>query len=225
MKSSVQSIQVEFGNARFNVYKISIGNLGRNIPTVHFHKYYEIHFALQGKHLYKFSDSELELTSGEMLIIPPETTHTRIDASNKKYHCSVLEFALEKIQGAPDLYDSLKELFLEQSLKKLKVDCELLDNLNKFKSIEQEFYCNLKTSAYLVINSIISKLGDVQPKQDANPKCDDVGVLMDNLINKGANLKEIAQEIYYTERHTARLINQRYGETLTSLNKKRKNNS
>ena len=51
---------------------------------------------------------------------------------------------------------------------------------------------------------------------------DDLGVLMDTLINKGATLKEIALEINYTERHTARLINQRYGQTLTSLNKNRK---
>ncbi len=224
MKNSVQSIQVEFGNARFNVYKISIGNLGHNIPTVHSHKYYEIHFALQGKYVYKFLNNEIELNSGEMLIIPPETSHTRIDSSNKNYRCSVLEFALEKVQGEPDLFDNLIELLLAQSLKKLSTGAEILDNINKFKSIDQQFYCNLKTSAYLVINSIIAKLGAVQSTQDTTTKCDDVGVLMDSLINKGASLKEIAHEINYTQRHTARLIHQRYGETLTSLNKKRNDN-
>ena len=34
-------------------------------------------------------------------------------------------------------------------------------------------------------------MGDIQPNSDIGTKRDDIGVLMDNLINKGANLKEI----------------------------------
>ena len=224
MISSVQSIPVEFGNACFKVYKISVGNVGKNMPKIHCHKYYEIHFALSGKKVYQFNDKQIELTANQMLIIPPETTHTRIDDLAENYNCSVLELALEKIQGTPDLYASLKETLAIQSLKPLTFNAEIFENLNKFKNLDQNSYCELKTSAYLVINSLIAYLGAVKSKNNSRPNCDDLGVLMDSLINKGATLKEIALEINYTERHTARLIRQRYGETLTSLNKKRKEN-
>ena len=222
MISSVQSIPVEFGNALFKVYKISVGNIGKHIPSVHSHKYYEIHFAINGKHVYQFNDSQVELTANQMLIIPPETIHTRIDDFDKNYNCSVLEFALEKTSNSPELYDNVKETLATKSLKPINFNTEIFDNLNRFKNLDQNYYCELKTSAYILINCLITSLSALKSKNNTQSKCDDLGVLMDTLINKGATLKEIALEINYTERHTARLINQRYGQTLTSLNKNRK---
>lgn len=227
MKDNVNAIRVEFGNAGFTVYDINIEKRNHDTLIWHSHKYYEVHFAVCGTHSYEVGDKSVTLREGEMLIISPDVEHTAVAGLRDDDYCYwVLEFTLEKMdQKTTPFYSKFANALRGSSLRAMPIGEELYEKMSRYKNVDSSRYCRLKVETYAVINALMEAICDDEVMIGASLRFDeDVDqtlIVIDNLINQGATVKEIARETNYSERHVARLIKSKYGDTLTGIQKRR----
>ena len=102
---SIRTVSMEYGDTRISIYLIDLAEdhktpLPDTRPVMHSHFYYELHYAARGQYLYRFSDREIFLRQGEMLLIPPNVIHGAIDKESDVYTPHVLSLSLTATEAA-----------------------------------------------------------------------------------------------------------------------------
>ena len=228
MKGNVNNVRLVYGDAMFQFYQINLNNPPENSqPIFHDHKYYEIHMATEGSHAYSIDNRQFSLFQNQMLIIPPQIYHSSVPKDPGNYKFSALSFSLCKTEGEEGYYDFFRNSLESYALTPINVPQKFIkrtDELSRrelYGTVKGECYLKMQASAIIYeLFDILNQFGNTDSLKRI-PKSDDNLVLLDALLcNPQKRLKDIADEISYSPRHTARLIKSIYGCSITELRKK-----
>lgn len=232
---SIRTVSMEYGDTRISIYLIDLAQghkmpLPDARPVMHSHFYYELHYAARGQYLYRFSDREIFLRQGEMLLIPPNVIHGAIDKESDTYTPHVLSLSLTATEAAGKFYPIFASILGAAALQPLKAPTSLPDQINILQ--QKALYdsvlgiCRLKAAAGSLISDLFHLLRPYGAEAETTPEppCDaEVAVLLENLVNRpDITLEQIAAAINYSPRHTARLIKNTYGASLSEVRRSRK---
>lgn len=229
MKEQINSICLDYGDAAFRVFHISILSSSEISHNPHSHQYYEIHLCAQGTYNYEIEGTVIPLHANQMLIIPPSVTHIPVHRADR-YHSAVLSFSLSEKKGKIGFYRAFEDALSQHASHPVTVPSCLLQQLVAIErsdwSGSMKSYCQLKAEISALILSLFETLGAFAAHKGIGGlehDREDVCVLLDNLLNnRSLSLKEIAERINYSERHTARLIQKYYGLSISDIRKKQK---
>lgn len=233
---SIRTVSMEYGDTRISIYLIHLSQehkapLPDSRSVMHSHFYYELHYAAQGQYLYRFSDRDLLLRQGEMLLIPPNVLHGTIDKTSGSYTPYVLSLSLTDTGSAGKFYPAFATMLGAAALNPMRAPAalpgqiEILQQTDLYDSVLG--ICRLKAAAAALISDLFHLLRPCGAEAETMPEppCDaEVAVLLENLINRpDISLEQIAAAINYSPRHTARLIKNTYGVSLSEIRRSRKN--
>lgn len=223
--SEINFVDLYFGNAKITFFKFNTKDAPDWSPVWHNHIFYELHFSFTAIIKYKFSDREITLSPGEMLIIPPATEHESVTVKYPKKDFFVLSLNIQRLNTGEDFYQSFITALKKNSIKTIKIPENLkeslftLDNLSLYDTMLG--ICQLKNAASQVALGLFGKiLCDKRIKNESkNQK-----VLIDLMINyKEVTLDDIAKATNYSKRQIGRIIKEQYGITFTQIRKTMQN--
>ena len=227
MKEKISSIRLEYGDAVFRIYHIRLtGRRALQEMVSHDHQYYELHFAQQGEYPYRVDGKQLLLRANHLLIIPPGMAHESVGLPDD-YRYAVLSLSLSQKNGDGGFYSYFKAALDRSVCTPIAAPPSLADHMVQFK--RWELYrtvkgcCYLKARASALLFELFDLLGFAPEDghRHADFDYEDRLILLDNLLNQHEfTLRDIAEQINYTPRHTARLIRKIYGHSLSELRKK-----
>ena len=214
----VSFVELEYGDAAITLYSFPGTPAHTPIRQWHRHVYYELHFSLDATAECRFSDKNMLLHPGEVLIIPPSVIHESITC-DVVGDIVVLSVELKKCDGIRGFYDIITSALNTAALTPVKLSGLGKEVLQVFGN--KELYravlgvCRLKACASQVIYSLFSAILEDSP---CNEDCEKVKVLVDNLILRpDMTVSQIAKAANYSERQVSRLIKKQYGMPLTEL--------
>lgn len=233
---SIRTVSMEYGDTRISIYLIHLSQahtapLPDTQPVMHSHFYYELHYAAQGQYLYRFSDRDCLLRQGEMLLIPPNVLHGTIDKASGSYTPYVLSLSLTATESAGKFYPSFAAMLGAAALNPMRAPAslpgqiEILQQTDLYNSVLG--VCRLKAAVADLISDLFHLLRPYGAEEETMPEppCGaEVTILLENLVNRpDITLEQIAAAINYSTRHTARLIKNIYGASLSEIRRSRKN--
>lgn len=232
--SSIRTVSLEYGDTRVSIYRIHLSQehkapLPDTRSVMHSHFYYELHYAAQGQYLYRFSDRQILLRQGEMLLIPPNVLHGTTDKTSENYTPHVLSLSLTATDSAGKFHSAFTAMLGAAALNPIRSPAALPGQMEILQ--QESLYdsvlgvCKLKATAGDLISDLFHLLGPYATEASASePPCDaEVAVLLENLVNRpDISLEQIAAAINYSPRHTARLIKNIYGVSLSEIRRSRK---
>lgn len=232
MKGNVNNVRLVYGDAMFQFYQINLNNPPENSqPVFHDHKFYEIHMASEGSYTYTVDNGQISLCQGQMLIIPPQVYHTSVPKDPWNYEFSAISFSLCETEGESGYYEFFQKSLEDCSLTPIRIPQKFIKRTSELS--RRELYGTVKGECYLKMQAstiiyelfdILNQFGNAASLNKIPKKDDDTLVLLDALLcNPKKSLKDIANEISYSPRHTARLIKSIYGCSITELRKKQNN--
>lgn len=218
----IRFVDLSFGDAKVTFYNFFKTSPSAWNPQWHNHIYYELHFSFGATVNYKFSDRDITLNPGEMVIIPPTVEHESVTASYRKKDFLVISLDIEKIAISGDFYDGFISSFKESAVKPIKIpenlkeDLLVLDNSEFYKTAHG--VCKLKTAAAQVIYALIKK---IMPDKAVKTDSANQRILIDTLIfTQDATLDTIAADTNYSRRHLSRIMKEQYGMTFSQIRRK-----
>lgn len=220
MENFANRIVLNYGDAQISFYNIKVSD-GKEDPQMiwHRHRYFEIHFALDGNNVYRFSDKEVLLQQGEILIIPPDMNHYPVLSDNR--NILVIPLSVERVEGEQHFFEAMQEALIMNSLTPIKFkfeDAAFLSRGELYNSVLGVL--KLKQIATDFTYRLFSMLIGYNPSITSGNA---VMVLIDTLVNSvNVTLDDIANATNYSKRHLTRLIKQNYGMTLTEIKCKNK---
>lgn len=232
---SIRTVSMEYGDTRISIYLIDLAEehkvpLPDARPVMHSHFYYELHYAARGQYLYHFSDREILLRQGEMLLIPPNVIHGAIDKESDSFTPHVLSLSLTATEAAGKFYPAFSAMLSDAAMHPMQAPASLPDQLRILQ--EKELYrsvlgvCRLKAAAGSLIFDLFHLLRPYGAEAETvpEPPCGaEVTVLLENMVNRpDIPLEQIAAATNYSTRHTARLIKKIYGASLSEIRRSRK---
>ena len=230
MKTSIQGISLEYGDALFKLLKVKIFSakqLEQNVT--HNHQFYELHLAHNGSYTYTVDGKRITLSKNQLLIIPPSTPHISVHNEKTDYEYSCLSLHVSQCQGTPGFFAYFQNMLDTNANTPLSVSATLMSKSSRLHDLDRHpnivrDTCALKVYASSFIYELFDTLdGYASAIQQATLPVDasERLVLLEELINNQTlSLGEIAQAIGYSSRHTARLIQKIYGCSLSQLRKK-----
>lgn len=225
--TKISCVPIVFGDAEVTVYRI-YNTIEKPLPhlidNMHTHVYYECHLIVDGSASIRLENRQVLIPSGNFVVIPPGVRHFACRSEYDKNDL-VLGMTLRSIvtdQAADTGYfAAFTEALLRASCSPFALHMDLRSQvIQLFRSMETDGFRERmlqKSMAYAVIFSILDVLGGFQvstEKRMENGISNKKSIQLDWLVNSHASLSEIATEMGYTTRHTARLIQQRYGLSL-----------
>ena len=212
MKLNTVSIDYKGAAVRIlDFYSNKTGN-GGNIVR-HSHKTWELHFAIDGSYDYVFDGKTIKLSAYQVLIIPPELPHDNVLWPNNDYKFSALCLDLGKDIEHNEMSSFFNGILNANALKPINITpsllkhCELLKQNRLYDTIQG--ICKLQSEGAAFIYELFSALGGFKSPhaKSSTSSPDDIPLILAELINGGnMTLKDIAEVIGYSTRHTARLI-------------------
>lgn len=225
MKRSVKTISLEYGDARITFYEIDLKTTKSNIPYLHSHCYYELHFLTGDTFFCNLKDNEIKLSRNEFIIIPPNLLHSTSKGLSAKEKQFVISMSVDKIKDSKNFYDAFISALEQHALKPLSFPAHLENILSIF--IQKNHYddvlgfLQLKSAAADFVSWLFGRL--LTEKIPLNVDSENIMILIDNMINRpNITLEEIARATNYSKRHVSRLIEKRYGCTISVLRRQNK---
>ena len=229
METSMQSVSLEYGDALFRLLKIKIfTNKIDEKQITHNHQFYELHFALKGSYIYTVADRQIVLQENQFLIIPPSTPHIAVNNEETDYEYLSLSLHLSRCEGAKGFFDYFKNRLEAHAEQPLPMTAALADKrgflplIGEQRNIIHEV-CALKSYGSAFIYELFDAIDGYRSETHISPSIADADrlVLLEELINHHTfSLSEIAAELGYSTRHTARIIKKVYGCNISQLRKK-----
>lgn len=223
----VHSIRLEYGDALFRVYDFRLRPSEEELVTRHSHRYYELHLALRGSYPYRVDGATVELSRGHLLIIPPDHPHDSADPRAPSYDFAALSLSLERGEGEAGYYDYFNQTLRGRALTPHpfppSMEHRVSDLRQAFQMRGLRGGCYQKNAAGMLIFDLFDCLDGFSSGMPALTVAGDEDrlILLDALVNQAdQSIEEIAAAIHYSPRHTARLIKQIYGCSLSELRKK-----
>lgn len=218
----VRFVDLCFGDAKVTFYNFAKTSSAAWNPQWHNHIYYELHFSFGVTVGYKFSDRNIILNPGEMVIIPPTVEHESVTANYPKKDFLVISLDIEKIAAGGEFYESFVSALKANAVKPIKIPENLKEDLMALDC--DEFYktshgvCKLKTAASQVVYAIFKK---IMPDKPVKTESSNQKILIDTLIfAPDATLDTIAAATNYSRRHLSRIMKEQYGMTFSQIRRK-----
>lgn len=233
--SSIRTVSIDYGDTRFSIYLISLPGKYQTPDTatthvMHSHFYYELHYASRGQCLYRFSDREVLLQEGQMLLIPPGQHHLSVGKDSESYIPQVLSLSISATENPGRFYPAFLSMLNAAAMKPITGPLAVAGYINILQ--QRPLYdcvpgiCRLKAAAACFLSDLFHLLSPyaTETATSAEPPCDaEVAVLLENMVNRpDITLEQIAEAINYSTRHTARLIKNIYGASLSEIRRSRK---
>ena len=232
--SSIRTVSIDYGDTRFSIYLISLPGRYQSpeatTHVMHSHFYYELHYASRGQCLYRFSDREVLLREGQMLLIPPGQHHLSVSKDSGDYTPQVLSLSITDTDHTGRFYPAFLSMLEAAAMKPLPAPfaitgyIDILQQRPLYDSVPG--ICRLKAAAACFLSDLFHLLSPyaTETATSAEPPCDaEVAVLLENMVNRpDITLEQIAEAINYSTRHTARLIKNIYGASLSEIRRSRK---
>ena len=164
------------------------------------------------------------------MIIPPNTSHRVCDKEDPGYSFAVLSFSLTKGQSTESVYGAFHGMIENASFLSIPMHrsfCEHIENLAGRIPCNDIFdFCYLKREGASLVDQLTLGLRNYLPS-GFTPRFernrDDVLALLDVMVGRPEfSLSDIARDINYSPRHTARLIKQIYGTSLSAARRDKK---
>ena len=227
-KLSVYSVTAELGNARLRFYRVGKPGLycdndaKSSIGPNHSHLYYECHYIDSGSLEFELENGKVRVDGGRVLLIPPFVEHYPLGGINTGYR--VISFTIERKEGETGFYESFVSSIDCVSCRLFEAGAELVRALKlfpgSFSAKTPADYCNRKILAYQLTKELFASIKgfDFALKNNAQNGANVDIALLDYLVNENSySLSDIAGQIGYTARHTARLIRQLYQKSLGEI--------
>jgi len=197
-----------------------------NLPDnqLHSHLMWECHIVTLGSVDFQFEREMIPLQAGEMLWIPPNMLHYPFPKESQNSEI-VYHFTIEGAARNGSLYSYFSETLDEMKCRTIRLNHELLHRFIKlsdlFKCMTIRDYCYLQKEAYACIFMLFDSFNGFRFRDNRRNTfmCSDNKLILleKGIQNARYSLKDIAEELGYTPRHTARLIRQIYGKCLYDL--------
>ena len=207
----LNTVSIDYKGATVRILDFYSNQTGDGNIVRHSHKTWELHFAIDGSYDYIFEGNNIKLAAYQALIIPPNTPHDNVLWPNSNYKFSAL--CLDLGHDNNEMSEFFSETLSQNALKPVNVPssllkhCELLKQNQLYDTIQGT--CKLQAVGATFIYELFSALGGFKAPhvkvRASNP--DDIPLLLAELVNgRNMTLKDIAEVIGYSTRHTARLI-------------------
>lgn len=225
----VSEINIEFGDARFILYKRIrkyIDDTESAIPldvannVFHRHSFYEFHFAVKGSLTLCFRDRRYILPEGMFIGIPPEVPHYT-EISGRIPERDNICLNLEKTAGESGFYDAYARHIDNLCDVAHVTTASLQAAITNFCNIKHPYtmreYCRQKLIGYELVYRLFPG-PDVAADTDTSGGIPYTSYDLDEMVyDIRIPLTRIAVNLGYSVRHTDRIIKKIYGETLSNI--------
>lgn len=198
-------------------------------PGLHCHRYYEIHWNTGPRKQLSLPTGDVLLDTGQYVLICPGCMHYSVPHADST---SVLSFELRQITGEAGFYTHFLELLNGLNLKPLPLSRSLRAALTDFSGAVPENtvmgFCRRKLLGLTVLVALLENLGAYARQRDRTYTPEHTGAFdaaLDMMLYSELTLSEIARQLGYSTRHTARLIRRRYGDSLGHIRQNAKQKS
>lgn len=225
MDSKIEHFSLNYGKIELSFFGINLEHgISDNLPILHRHNYYEIHFSGGERYEYNFDDKTVLLPPDHIIIIPPNVLHYSVSNSRGPMPI-VVSFSMSPSCKDKKLYADICAALSSISLKATAISGISTEEIALLR--DPSYYssflgvCRLKAIA----SDFIFRLFSIALKEKDFTVSDDkdIMVLIDNLINlPNISIKDIALATNYSERQVSRLIKAHYGLTLSQIKKQSK---
>ena len=223
--------QAQIGDARLRLFRISLNTLLRKKgggKMIHNHMYYECHLILKGVTGFVVGDRTIHVMEHQLLIIPPKLYHQPFASASVGADAreSVFGLTLEPTEGDFCCYPYFFAALQQVACTPISLSDELYDRFLLFlDGFEEEnggvrAQCRQATSVYPLLYSLFDALNcfELSPYSEQKPQNSGVDIMLDCLIDeRRCSLSDIACILGYSDRHTARMIKEVYGDTLFNI--------
>ena len=227
----IRGVRAEFDDAVFTLLRVRAAAMnmqwGAKLPArYHSHFYYECHILLEGENKYLIRNDAVTVCAGTMVIIPPYTEHLSFEETGGSREI-VLGLILEQKAQQSGAFQYFAHTLQDMVQKPIQLSQSLLNAIvafyNRFESTQMRDICLRQAEAYGIIVQLFDDVNHFQDSTAIQIKTrseDSIGVTLELLIdNFDYSLQDIADSLGYSVRHTARLIQKRYGKSLREIRK------
>ena len=218
--SSIQlkCVDLHFPGCALQFSKFSSSNVSdkESLCLFHSHSYYEFHFSPYACYDITTQEKTFPLETETLFIIPPQLPH--YSTCNRSDNSIVLNVALERLEGDPTFYDHFKKSIETNCLRPIKVSDDVKNcfyhfvNISDHDTIKQ--HCTYMLSAFSILTSLLTEDDSVTTRQ----RKEQFDILLEHYVNAPTySLSQIAENLNYSQRHTARLIQKKYNMSLGDI--------
>ncbi len=201
-----------------------------DVPSaLHCHRYYEIHWNTGPRKWLPLPTGDILLDADRFVLICPGCMHYSVP----RVDCTcVLSFELRQTTGEAGFYDHFLGLLNGLNLQPLPLPCNFRVALAEFSCATPENtimdFCHRKLLGMRALVALLENLSAYSSYRDRVYTPKHTGAFdaaLDMMLYSELSLGQIARQLGYSERHTARLIRRRYGDSLGAIRKKLENAS
>ena len=222
----IESVDLDFPGTTFRVYKFyrtstQSSDEQKSMPIFHHHLYYEFHFFTKGEYDFVTRDKTVKISRGELFIIPPGMPHCTFQKSPET-ESIVLSLTIEKKEQGGVFYEYFKKSLDDAALSPIPVSDALMQNFSLFGKITNcgniKNYCYMKRMVCDILVDLFDLLNGFEscPAECTADQCkEQTELLLENYVNSPEfSLADIAENLHYSQRHVARMIQNTYGMPL-----------
>lgn len=218
------------GDAEFTLIKTT-GSAKEAAPvtTLHCHRYFEIHCNSGSEKRLPLPTGEITLESGSFLVICPGCMHYSVDYPDGS---CVLSFELRQCPGEAGFFTHFMRLLNSLNLKCLPASRKFRSAFEAYAHETPEAtilgFCREQLLALQALVAFLEELSACAQRGDPPYTPEHTGAFdaaLDMMLYTNLTLGQIANQLGYSPRHTARLIRRRYGDSLGAIRKKLENAS
>lgn len=219
----MSSIQIECINLQFPGCVLQVSKSfssdasgKESLCLFHEHTYYEFHFSPHACYEITTQEATFSLETDTLFIIPPQLPHYSTCTGAAKR--IIINVALERLDGDPAFYDHFKKSMDANCLRQIKVSDDIKNCFYSFVNISDndtvKKHCAFMLSALAILSSLLTEDDSVTHKA----KQDQFDILLENYVNApNYSLSQIADNLNYSQRQTARLIRKKYNMPLGDI--------
>lgn len=228
----VSQTRAHIGDAMLTLFRVDgnepqEGGDGDGSRLLHTHVYHECHLLIRGETTFFIDGSEIPMSAGQMLIIPPLKGHLPFregDADRGGAEEIVFCLTLENTLGESGFFAYFQTTLMYAACVPIGLSDELTQRFIRFQGgfdgQDLRARCMQMTEVYPLIYALFDAInGYALPgkvKTEVGGRA--TAVTLDYMVNDpSCTLSDIARTLGYSYRHTARLIRETYHDSLHSI--------